>query len=65
MTDDFFKSVISHTTLPPVSVLIPGIELSSDAILRDDSTRRDTGVGGANATAEPTRIVKAAIDFIA
>jgi len=51
-----------HTTFPPVSVLIPGIELSSEATPREDSTL-ETGAG-AKAAAEPARMVMAAMDFM-
>jgi hypothetical protein len=51
-----------HTTFPPVSRLIPDIELSSEATPRDDSTL-ETGAG-AKAAAEPARMVMAAMDFM-
>ena len=51
-----------HTTFPPVSVLMPGIELSSEATPREDSTL-ETGAG-AKAAAEPARMVMAAMDFM-
>jgi hypothetical protein len=51
-----------HTTFPPVSRLIPDIELSSEATPREDSTL-ETGAG-AKAAAEPAMMVMAAMDFM-